>query len=286
MSAGTGFSDDKYDVFRPELWSPRITRFMEEKLYAAPFFLDYSGEANGADTIHIPHISDVFSAAAIPVTSGTITATDISETKSDLVVDRWYGTAFYITKFEEREIMKRPNIISDYQRAMGYRLGRELEIDLLASTSLLNTVPAQAGLTTTDLVASNIEYAMGILASNSIPKEECRFFFNPKVYWGDIMTIQKYYDASQFGRPSVPQGAHDLLYGVPVVLTPNVPKESGDLGVCNSIVHPTFLAHARTGVDFTVGTAEDLRKKINADLIWGKKILQNKRCVRLLATST
>jgi len=182
--------------------------------------------------------------------------------------------------------MKRPNIISEYQQAMGYRLGRELEIDLLASTSLLNTVPAQAGLTTTDLVATNIEYAMGILASNSIPKEECRFFFNPKVYWGDIMTIQKYYDASQFGKPSVPQGAHDLLYGVPVVLTPNVPKESGDLGVCNSIVHPTFLAHARTGVDFTVGKAEDLRKKINADLIWGKKILQNKRCVRLLATST
>jgi len=285
MTAGTGFSDDKYNVYRPEIWTPRISRFLEEKLSAANFFLDYSGEAEGTDTIHIPHISDVFSATAIPVTSGTVTAVDISETKSDLVIDRWYGTAFYITKFEEREIMRRPNIITEYQRAMGYRLARELERDLLASTSLLNTVPAQAGLTTTDLVATNIEYALAILSSNSIPKEECRIFLSPKVYWGDLMAIQKYYDASQFGKPSVPQGAHDMLYGIPITITPNVPKESGDLGICNSIVHPTFMAHARTGVDFAALPSESLRKKINADLIWGKKILQNTRCVRLLATS-
>jgi len=28
------------------------------------------------------------------------------------------------------------------------------------------------------------------------------------------MMIAKYYDASQFGKPSVPQGAHDLIYGI------------------------------------------------------------------------
>jgi len=259
---------------------------MAEKLSAANFFLDYSGEVRNADTVHIPHISDVFSASTIPVTSGDVTATAISETKSDLVVDQWYGTSYYITKFEQREIMKRPNIIAEYQKAMGYRLARELEIDLLASTSLLNTVPARAGLTTTDLVATNIEYAMSILASNSIPKNECRFYFNPKVYWNDLMAIQKYYDASQFGRASLPQGTHDILYGVPVTLTPNTPKESGDLGITNCIVHPTFMAHARTGVDFTSKPSESLRTKIIADLIWGKKILHANRCVRILATST
>jgi len=284
-TVGVGFDDDKYDVFRPELWTPRVTRFMKERLSAANFFLDYSAEGQNADTIHIPHISDVFSATAIPVTSGTVTAIAIDETKSDLVIDRWYGTAYYITKFEQREIMKRPNIIAEYQMAMGYRLARELERDLLASTSILNSVPARAGLTTTDLVATNIEYALSIHASNSTPKNECRFFISPKTYWNDIMAIQKYYDASQYGRASLPQGAHDILYGMPVTITPNVPKETGDLGVCNSIVHPSFLAHARTGVDFVALPSESLRKKINSDLIWGKKILHSNRCVRVLATS-
>lgn len=277
---------DKFDVFRPELWTPRITRFFEEKLYAARFFLDYSAEVVDADTVHIPHISDVFTATAIPVTSGTIAVTEISETKTDLIVDKWFGSAFMITKFEEREIMKRPNIISEYQQAMGYRLGKEFETTLLASTSLIASVPAHAGLTTTDLVSTNLEHAMGILTSNSIPKEECRFFFHPKVYWGDIMAIQKFYDASQFGRTSVPEGAHDILYGVPVVLTPNVPLESAELGIANSLVHPSFMAFARTGVNFVEKPSENLRRKIIADIIWGHRILHNDRCVRLLSTST
>lgn len=164
-----------------ELWTSRVNRFLKEKLYAANFFLDYSDAVTDADTVHIPHISDTFRAAAIPVTSGALDATDISETKTDLVVDQWYGSAYFITKFEEREIMKRPNIASEYQKAMGYDLGRTLERDLLGELDGINNFPAKAGLTTTDLVATNIEYAMGILASNSVPKEECRIFLTPKV---------------------------------------------------------------------------------------------------------
>lgn len=88
--------------------------------------------------------------------------------------------------------MRRPNIVSEYQQGMGYKLGRELERGLLALTTNIAYVPARAGLTTTSLVATNLETAMGILASNSVPKEECRFFFDPKIYWDNIMSIQKY----------------------------------------------------------------------------------------------
>lgn len=283
MAAGTGLGDDKYDVFRPEIWTPRVTRFLKEKLYAAPFFLDYSADAVGADTIHIPHISDVFAATDVPVTSGAVAGTDISETKTDLVVDKWKAAAYFITKFEEREIMRRPNIISEYQKAMGYKLGRQLEIDILTN---LSSITPTAGLTTTDLVATNIETALGILASNSVPKEECRMFLEPKVYWGDLMSIQKYYDASQFGKSTVPKGAHDILYGVPVVLTSNVPKDSGDLGYANAIIHNTAIVHARTGVDFVAKPSENLRRKIIADIIYGTKLMHAARGVKLLATST
>lgn len=51
-TVGTGFDADKYDPYRPELWTPRITRFLMEKLSAANFFLDYSAEVTDADTVH------------------------------------------------------------------------------------------------------------------------------------------------------------------------------------------------------------------------------------------
>ena len=76
-----------------------------------------------------------------------------------------------------------------------------------------------------------------------------------------------------------------MLYGIPLVITPNTPKESGDLGECGAIIHPTAIVHARTGVDFAAKPSEHLRKKIIADLIWGKKVMNGKRAVRLLATS-
>lgn len=284
MAAGTGFADDKYDVFRPEFWSPRVSRFMKEKLYAASFFNDRSSELAGGDTLHIPHISDAFTASDIPVTSGDVTATDISETKTDLVVDQWKGAAYYITKFEEREIMKRPSIINEYAKAMGYRLGRKMEQDLLDNITQLD---ATAGNTTSSLVATNIETALGILTSNSVPRNECRMFLDPKVYWGDLMTIQKYYDASQFGKPSVPQGAHDLLYGIPVVLSPNTPYQGTGYtyGHQGGIIHRDAVSFAYSGPDFSTTKGEYLRKKIISDLIYGDKTVQSGWGVALLATS-
>ncbi len=131
----------------------------------------------------------MFSATDVPTTSGTIEGTDISESKTDLDIDKWKAAAFFITKFEEREVMRRPNVMAEYQKAMGYKLGRQLEVDILAHLASLTRT---AGTSATDLVATNIETALGIIASNSIPKEECKMFIEPKVFWGDLMGIQKY----------------------------------------------------------------------------------------------
>jgi len=280
-----GFSDDKYDVYRPQIWSPRINRFLKEKLYAARVFQDRSDEIEGTDDLYIPHISDTFSgSASIPVTSGNVIATDISETKTALTIDKWYGNAFYITKFEEREIMKRPNLIDEYSQAMGYKLARTLERDLLSN---FKSFTPTAGTTDTSLVATNVESALGILNSNSVSMDECVFFFNPKIYTRDILSIQKYYDASQFGKATVPHGFHDMLYGIPVLLTPNTFTSSTDdsEAVHNGIAHPSSIVFGRTGVDFSVKDSEHLRKKIIADIIYGHKLLNAKRGVQLLAVS-
>jgi hypothetical protein len=253
-----------------------------EKMYGAKIFQDRSDEIEGTDNLHIPHISDAFTASAIPTTSGEVTPTDISETKTTLSIDKWYGASHYITKFEQREIMKRPNLIDEYSRAMGYRLGRQFETDILEE---LGSLSPTAGSTTTSLVATNIEAALGIINSNSVPMDECVFLFTPKIYTRDILSVSKYYDASQFGKATVPFGFHDMLYGIPVLLTPNLPQESGDLGITNALVHPSAIVYGRTGVDFVAKDSEHLRKKLIADIIYGTKLLNATRGVRLLATT-
>ena len=268
-----------------ELWTPRVSRFMRQKMYAAKFFIDYSADVMNADSVHIPHFSDSSGstiAADISVTGGEVNAVDIVDTETKLTVDAWKGAAVYMSKFEAREIMKRPNVINEYAKWLGYRCAKNAELAILLN---LASLASSTGDTGTDLYSSNIESAFGILESHSVPKEDCRFFIKPKVYWGDIMSIQKYYDASQFGRATLPFGIHDYLYGVPVTLTSNVPTFAASFGISNALVHHDAIAFAMYGPDFTAGKSEHLRTKLMADIMYGDALVQKTWGVQLLSTS-
>jgi hypothetical protein len=273
---------NKFDVFRPELWSPRVSRFFRDKLSAANFFSDYSADAMNADVVHIPHFDELNSTAAdIATTNGTVTAVNLGDTKTDLTVNAWKGAAAYITKFEEREIMKRPSVIDEYASYLGYRCAKNVETAILANAS---TFTASVGSSVLNIMSTNIEEAFGILASNNVPKEECRIFISPKNYWKGLMGIQKYYDASQFGRASLPQGWHDQLYGVGITLTNNL-TNSAKVGLVNCIAHPSAIAFAMYGPDFQMLPSENLRKTLAADVMYGDVTLRPSSGVRLISTN-
>jgi hypothetical protein len=290
MAVGAGFDSNKYDFLRPELWTPRVSRFFRSKMYAANFFKDYSSDVMNADVVHIPKFMDTGTnpASDIPQTSGDVTAVSMAESTTALTVNRWKGAAVYITKFEQREIMKRPAVIDEYASYLGYKCAQKVEAALLARIS--NTTCA-LGLTTSvgssalAIFSTQIEQAFGILDSNSVPKEECRIFMSPKIYWKDLMSIQKYYDASQFGRATLPFGVHDMLYGVPVTLTNNMLTQSKG-ATYSAIVHPGAVAFAMYGPDFVAKDSEHLRKKLVADVMYGDAILQPTWGVRLKSSAT
>ncbi len=286
MAVGTGFNVAKFGPLTPNIWAPRLNRSLEMKLAAAPFFWNISSDvADGGKTVYIPNILNSFAASSIAVTSGDVTATAISTSTNTLNIDQWQGTAFYLTEFEEREIAKSYNAQAEYVDKMGYELAKKIDVDLLALTAGLTPT---AGLTTTDIVATNIEHAFGILDSNSVPRDELVFFCKPKVYWDDIMSIQKYYDASMFGKATVPKGAHDMLYGVPVVLTPNCTGggPSTGLGITNALVHKNAVVYAfGSPAKISIKGSEHLRKKVIADVIYGKALINATWGVRILSTS-
>lgn len=279
-----------FTAFTPEIWSPRINMFFQAKLVAAKFFNDYSADvADGGDTVHIPNISNGFTAAAINTTSGIVTSANLSDTNSNLTVNTWEGVAYDLTDFQYAQILKSYNVRNSYAQAMGYALAKKFDTDLLGQSS---NITASVGSSATALLSTTLEKAFGILESNSIPKEDCVLFVHPKTYWNRIMAVQKYYDASQFGKATVPTGAVDLLYGVPVVVTSQIPAGTAGTegGRRNLLVAKSSLVYAfgklpgamTNGVRIQEKPSEDLKVRFIGDIAYGVGYLNANAGVRII----
>lgn len=279
-----------FTAFTPEIWTPRVNMFFKAKLAAAPFFADYSADvAEGGDIVHIPKISNSFTAAAITTTAGAITSTNLSDTNTTLTISSWMGVAYDISDFQYAQALKSYNIKNKYAEAMGYALAKKFDTDLLAQGANLT---ASVGNSATALLSTSLEKAFGILTSNSVPKEDCVLFLNPKTYWNRIMTVAKYYDASQFGKPSVPSGAHDVLYGVPVVITPQVPTGTAGTegGYRNLLVHRDAIVYAMAklpgspmnGIRIQEKQSENLKVRFVGDIAYGVATLLADGGVRII----
>lgn len=279
-----------FTAFTPEIWSPRVNMFFKAKLVAARFFQDYSADvADGGDTVHIPNIANSFTAASIDTTNGDVTSTDVSDTNTNLTINSWQGVAYDLTDFQYAQVLKSYNIKNQYAQAMGYALAKKFDTDLLGQSS---NITAGVGSSATALLSTTIEKAFGILESNSIPKEDCVLFVHPKTYWNRIMAISKYYDASQFGKPTVPAGAMDLLYGVPVVITTQVPAGTAGTegGHRNLLVARSSLVYAMAklpgadsnGVRIQEKPSESLKVRFIGDIAYGVGYLNANAGVRII----
>ena len=286
-------------VFTPTVWSPRIYFFLKNKLIAKQVFDDFSDEVTqGGDTINIPYIADGFTATAINTTSGVVAGTAISDTKTALVVNQWLGNALVISDFQMAQVAKSYRLKESYMEAQGYALAKKLDSDIirLAASSTITTVGSSASA----LLATTIERAMAILSGRSVPLNECNFIMHPNTYYRRILGIQKFYDASQYGKATVPQGVVDYLYGVPVVVTQQITTAtyaaeplSAANAYRNLLIHKTAFAFAignipgantLNGVRLTEGRVNgvDLATKVTADIAYGVKLVNATRVVKIL----
>ena len=187
-----------------------------------------------------------------------------------------------------------------YAQNMAHSLARKLDtsvMDLFTAAYPSRVVNAS----TAGIKSSDLESALGIIESYNIPRDECIFFFHPKTYFTEILAVQKLYDASQFGKTSLIQGSHDALYGVPVVVTTQVPvsgtSSEGAGGHRNLLVHNRAIAYALgnlpetgnatampSGVRLQEKEAEALRVTVVADIMYGVKTVGGSyRGVRLIS---
>ena len=292
-----------FAIFTPQLWSPRINFFLKNKLAAARAFSDYSDEAmEGGDRINIPSVGDGFSATAITVTTGAITGANISDTKSTLLIDSWVGNKLIITDFQLDQVKRSYRLKEEYMMAQGYALAKAFDSVLirLGHNSAITTV----GNSVTALLSTTIERAMAILSSRGVVLNECSFLMHPQTYYRRILGVQKYYDASQFGKPSLPQGVIDYLYGVPVIVTQQITTattaslsgQRAGTGWSNLLAHKSAIAYAFgnipgqdrvNGVRLTErpssgSTGANLGIEVIADQAYGELLLNSSRLIRIL----
>lgn len=284
-----------YLVYRPDIWSPYIDRLFKEKLFAAKFFRDYSDYiTEGGKSVMIPHDA-IYTPSTITTTTGELTGNLVTDTRSILDIDTWKASARVFADFQAAQVGKQYRLKEIYAENMAHSLAKALEQSLFGLVTGAN--PSRViNASTAGVKGSDLEAALAIMESYNIPKEECMWFFHPKVYYQEILAVQKLYDASQFGKASLIKGSHGELYGVPVVVSTLVPSAGasaeGSGGHRNFIIHNRALCYAvgnlpggqASGIRLQELKSEHLRVMVVADIMYGvKKVGNSYRGVRIIS---
>ena len=275
------FTSDDVAVFKPEIWSEKINEFMKAEFCANSFFTDLSADvANGGEVIHIPSLSEM--TAYEKTTASAVTLSSPAETKVDLTVNQWYHVSFMIEDKEMAQVKRSYNLQERYAKNAAYTVATKLEVALISLfAGFSNTV----GDSSTDVNDSNIRACIAYLDAANIPKTNRAWFFDPTVFWTQIMGIDRFTLVNESGNKAVMNGAIGVLYGIPVYTTTNIPTVNGAkynaLAQEDAIVFATASLGAGSGVrvqtDYRLSYLGTL---VVADILYG--VVENRDAAGVL----
>lgn len=272
-----------------EVWSEYVRRFFESKLVGAKHFQDFSDDVTGGgESITIPHIAEGPTPTSLTTTTGALTDNVISDTRTQLTINSWIGLSQRFTDYQVAQIAAKYNLEEHYARMHAYGLSKTFDTCLLQTAQ--NNLQRRVNDSSSSINATDLRAAMLIFDSYSIPREDALLILAPDHYW-DLMRNNLIYDASVFGRGApMAEGVHDYIFGIPTVVTANVPS----YGVSSKA---DLLVHKRT-VAFAIGningmskagpriqfkdSSESLASRLITDLMFGVKILDGYGGVKIV----
>lgn len=284
MPLGSGhFTPTTHNVYRPDIWSPRVNRAFEKKHVMGKICLNLSDTlaTNGGKSIIIPNLSNLV--ANQKVVGQQVTLQAPTETAVTLQINNHYESSILIEKFLAETVGY--DLKALYAEKLGYAVANKFDETL---TGLYAAVPGTnvIGNQTTPISDALIRQAIRILeADNDVPYDEMCFVFHPALK-EQLYDIPKYYDAASFGIAPTSEGAGLVasgtmrtLYGIPVYFSPNVVKAAvgGGNAYHNFLLHKEAFAYAiapGSGSYDNVNLEssyiqEYLGTLVTADMIWG-----------------
>lgn len=217
-----------HDIFRPEVWSPRVQRATEAQLHLASFVYRRDSEIKGyGDVLNTQTISNL--SANNKTGNAQVTLQTPTESNVPLTINKHKEASFLVEDITEVQTMVR--LQREYSQKAGYGVGKQVDTDVFANYgSLSESAIGTAGSALTDAV---IVSAWSTLSGNDVPEEDRGWFFHPSAY-ADILKLDKFvrmdFKTNIFEGSSISAAlkskAVGTLYGAPVFLTTNVPSYS------------------------------------------------------------
>lgn len=246
MALGTdNFTQADLDVSIPEIYGQKINDYFRYALDLATFFVDRSDElAEGGDTIYTPNLS------ALSVNTKTnqaqVTLSSPTYTRQTLVVSTWKEASFVIEDREMAQLKKSYYMQNQIAKGGAYEVAQELD-DAIAA--LFSGFSQSVGASSTNVADSNLLAAIATLETAGTPgiySGDVAFILHPNTFYRQIGIIDKFTlwqnTNSEMPREKRPT---TMLYGIPVIVTPAVPTESGANGRLNVLAHKDAIHWAR-----------------------------------------
>lgn len=225
----------------PESWTKDVEYARDDAFVAANLVeRRFEKDLSVGDTVHIPFIADLVTESI--VSTGSMTPVANTETKVDLVVDQFEGTAVEI--FDKTKIQSKYDLPKIYSNRIGNALANVVDTSLLDEYTniLAGNKPTTVATLTYDLVVE----AVGLLDAGNVPQGN-RFFIVNSVTLSDLRKDAQFVRYDSTGEKGGHLqgggvGAIGEIYGIPVYLSNNVQDDA--TSYMNILAHKSWLALA------------------------------------------
>lgn len=229
----------------PQIWGQQINDYFRYNLKLAAFFIDRSDElADGGAYINTPNLSAL--TVSTKANQAQVTINSPTYTSVQLTVSTWDETSFVIEDREAAQVKKSYYIQEKIAKGGAWEVAQNLEA---AIANLFKNLDGQTALGngTTNASDSSLLAAIAALETTGVPVYggETAWIMHPNTFYRQIGIVDKLTlwqnTSTELPRSKAPT---PMLYGIPVIVTPEVPLGSGVAAEAGARLN--LLAHKDT----------------------------------------
>lgn len=237
----TGGNGGDLTVDIPLVWGEQINDYFRYNLKFASFFVDRSDElSDGGAVVYTPNLSALNTSTK--TVNAQITLTSPSYTNVTLTVSTWKESSFVIEDREAAQVKKSYYLQDKIATGAAWEVAQDLEADIAAlftgfTTNIVGSAP-------TNLADSSLLAAIALLEAQGTPvfTGDTSWIMHPNTFYRQIGSVDKLTlwqnTMTEMPRTKAPT---QMLYGIPVIISPEVPLGAGAVGENSSRLN--LLAH-------------------------------------------
>jgi hypothetical protein len=199
-----------------EVWVNDVIRAQEYSFEIAPRVYRQWKFVGHGDVYHIPRVGSL--TANSKSAGGTWTPEAITDSEQTLTINVHEVAGIQVDDIVQ--VLNNTDVKAEYQKKLGYALGRSLEVNLAALPASFSQIVGTLGV---ELTWDNLRRAWQYLADAGIPlQDDCTWFFSPAAISGFLaqdIIVNAMYGGDAKSQRAIEQAKVGTLLGAPVIQT-------------------------------------------------------------------